>query len=144
MTHFADIGTAIAAVQGLASGHRSRGAWTLAQMLDHAAQSVEYSMYGFPVMKPALFRATVGRAAFKVFDTRGAMRHDLAAPIPGAPVPGTDLQAAISRLVQALRAFDAHAGPLKPHFAYGALDKAQYARAHLMHLANHWDEIVPA
>ena len=41
---------------------------------------------------------------------------------------------------EALRAFEAHAGPLAPHFAYGALDKPSYARAHLMHLANHWQE----
>jgi hypothetical protein len=28
-----------------------------------------------------------------------------------------------------------------PHFAYGALGKAEYTRAHLMHLANHWAEV---
>ena len=28
---------------------------------------------------------------------------------------------------------------LAPHFAYGALNKAAYTRAHLMHLANHWN-----
>jgi hypothetical protein len=141
---FHSIGAAIDAAQALGAGHRASGAWSLAQVLEHAAQSIEYSLYGFPVMKPALFRVTLGRAAFKVFDARGAMRHDLAAPIPGAPVPGTELPAAISRLTQALRAFEAHTGPLRPHFAYGTLDKAQYTRAHLMHLANHWDEIVPA
>ena len=39
---------------------------------------------------------------------------------------------------------EAHTGPLAPHFAYGALDKTQYTRAHLMHLANHWTELVRA
>ena len=45
---------------------------------------------------------------------------------------------ALKRPPEALAAFDAWSGPLKPHVAYGELDKAQYTRAHLMHLADHW------
>ena len=73
-------------------------------------------------------------------------RFDLAEPIPGAPAiaQGQPLGPAIDRASAALRAFDAHAGALQPHFAYGALDKAAYTRAHLMHLANHWTEAAPA
>ena len=40
----------------------------------------------------------------------------------------------------ALRAFESHSGTLAPHFAHAALDKAAHARAHRMHLANHWQE----
>lgn len=125
---------------------RTTGTWDLAQVLHHAAQSVEYSLTGFPQPKPAWFRATAGSAAFAVFSARGRMSHGLAEPIPGAPAiaAGQPLAAAIDHLVAALQAFDAHSGPLAPHFAYGALDKPAYARAHLMHLANHWDEVAPA
>ena len=71
------------------------------------------------------------------------MRHGLTEPIPGAPaLAETDLTLAITRLDRAFADFEAHAGPLMPHFAYGALDKAQYTRAHLMHLANHAEEIM--
>jgi hypothetical protein len=134
------------AISTLASGWRSTGAWNLAQMLNHAAQSVEYSMRGFPQMKSGLFRATVGAAAFAVFDTRGAMSHALDEPIPGAPVLAASdaVAAAIERALKALGAFEQHSGPLQPHFAYGELDKTQYTRAHLMHLANHWAEVVRA
>ena len=52
-----------------------------------------------------------------------------------------DLPDAVARAAIALRRFEAHAGALQPHFAYGELDKAQYTRAHLMHLANHWTEV---
>ena len=71
------------------------------------------------------------------------MSHSLSEPIPGAPdiAAGQALDAAADRLLAALRAFEAHAGPLAPHFAYGALDKPDYTRAHLMHLANHWQEM---
>jgi hypothetical protein len=93
-------------------------------------------------MKNALFRALMGNAAFAVFNARGAMSaFGLTEPIPGAPALDANtlaLKDSVQRLIDALAAFDAWGGPLKPHFAYGELDKAQYTRAHLMHLADHW------
>ena len=64
-------------------------------------------------------------------------------PMPSLP-EGLALGPAIDYVLQALDRFDKHTGALAPHFAYGALSKADYARAHLMHLANHWDLVVPA
>ena len=140
---FANFASAMRSIEALASGHKHSGAWTLAQILNHAAQSIDDSIDGFPEMKSALFRLAIGNAAFAVFQARGQMSHSLIEPIPGAPM--LDAQAAIEpaivRALAALRRFDAHNGALAPHFAYGLLDKRQYTRAHLMHLANHWSEI---
>jgi hypothetical protein len=121
---------------------RSLGPWDVAHVLHHFAQSVEYSMTGFPQLKPAWFRHSVGPMAFAVFARRGRMSHGLDAPIPGAPdiAQGQPLDAAVARAVAALDAFERFAGPLQPHFAYGALDKAQFAQAHVMHLADHWQQ----
>jgi hypothetical protein len=118
------------------------GAWDLPHVLHHTAQSVEYSMSGFPAPKPAWFRATLGSYAFALFNARGQMTHSLSEPIPGAPdiAQGQPLAPAIDHAVAALQAFERYTGPLAPHFAYGALTKPDYARAHLMHLANHWAE----
>ncbi len=115
-------------------------AWNWAQTLVHCAQSIEFSMTGFPEPKSALFQRTAGTAAFSVFAWRGRMAHDLGEPIPGAPAldAGTDLTAATNRLRQAVTAFQNHAPPLRPHFAYGDLSRADYAHAHAMHLANHF------
>ncbi len=141
---FADVVAAVEALAGQPQAWRHTGVFTPAQVLLHAAQSVEYSMAGFPAMRGALFRHTLGAAAFAVFDARGAMSHGLDEVIPGAPpVPGdTDLTAAAARLLAALQAFERHEGALQPHFAFGALDKVQYTRVHLMHLSNHWTELV--
>ena len=79
---FPSLAAAQKAIAGLATGWRSSDNFNLPQMLNHAAQSVEYSLRGFPQMKPALFRHTVGSAAFAMFDARGVMRHALAEPIP--------------------------------------------------------------
>jgi hypothetical protein len=142
---FADVASARRAIGALANGGRGRGAWTLPQVLNHLAQSVEYSMQGFPQPKPALFRATLGKAAFSVFSARGRMSHPLDAAIPGAPALAANdpLEAAITRLDRALSDFEAWQAPLHPHFAYGALTKPAYRRAHLMHIADHWSEITP-
>ena len=124
---------------------RSTGAWDVPHVLHHVAQSVEYSLTGFPSLRKAWFRATVGPLALKVFAARGRMQHELDAPIPGAPdiAQGLPLPAAVDHVVAALRAFEQHRGPLAPHFAYGALDKLAYTQAHLMHLADHWQLFAP-
>ncbi|MDT7837246.1 DUF1569 domain-containing protein [Aquabacterium sp. OR-4] len=145
---FASLGAARQAIAALAHapGARSSGAWALPQVLVHLAQSIEYSLQGYPVPRSALFQQTLGRVAFAVFDARGAMHHALDEPIPGAPAlaGGVDLPAAAARLLAAIDAFDAHAGVLQPHFAYGALDKPAYTRAHLMHIGQHWSEVLSA
>ncbi len=140
---FASIAAALTTLEQLKDqAPRMTGAWDLAHVLHHAAQSVEYSMSGFPAPKPAWFRATIGSYGFALFNARGQMTHSLSEPIPGAPdiAQGQPLGAAIDHAIAALQAFERHAGVLAPHFAYGALDKPAYARAHLMHLANHWSE----
>jgi hypothetical protein len=141
---FADIPAALRTLETLPTTARMAEGWTLAQVLEHAAQSIEFSLRGFPQLKPAWFSATVGKLAFATFDARGRMNHGLSEPIPGAPALAAALPVpeAVARLTQALKAFDAHTGALRPHFAYGALDKGAYARAHLMHLADHWQHFV--
>lgn len=122
---------------------RSTGAWPLGTVLAHLAQSIEMSMDGFPASKGALFQATVGPAAFGYFKWRGRMQHGLAEPIPGAPAlaPEADPRPGAARLRTAITRFHRHTGPLKPHFAYGELSRADYVLAHSLHIANHQDEI---
>lgn len=118
------------------TGH---AAWSWAQTLVHCAQSIEYSMIGYPEARSRVFQATLGQAAFAVFAWRGRMTHDLAEPIPGAPplADEADEARALERLQRSIREFRAWRGPLRPHFAYGDLDAAGYELAHAMHMANH-------
>lgn len=115
-------------------------AWSWAETLEHCAQSIEFSLRGFPAPRSALLQNTVGSAAFQVFALRGRMSHNLAEPIPGAPAlsaSAASASAMLARLRTAAQHFEDHTGPLHPHFAYGDLNKAQYEQAHAMHLANH-------
>ena len=114
--------------------------WTWPQTLIHCAQSIEYSMTGFPQAKSPIFQRTIGAVAYRVFSWRGRMTHDLAEPIPGAPSleASIDAASAIARLQRAVQDFRSRKEPLRPHFAYGELTKSEYEHAHAMHLANHF------
>ncbi len=121
------------------------GAWNPVQVFTHLAQSIEFSMSGYPESKGALFQSTVGSAAFAVFAWRGRMHHDLGEPIPGAPALPTagDWRPALERFAASFKAFLEWQGPLRPHFAYGALSRDEYLLAHVMHLDNHLDQFRP-
>jgi hypothetical protein len=142
---FATLAEALADIDALARAKavQADATWGLAATLQHCAQSIEYAMTGFPQPKPRAFQATVGAAAYAYFAWRGQMAHDLAEPIPGAPPlaastdPAADLATALARVRSAIAAFGQWSQALQPHFAYGALDKPAYERAHAMHLANH-------
>lgn len=100
----------------------------------------------FPQLKPRLFRSTLGPLAFRVFSLRGKMQHPLDEAIPGETIqsPPSSVSEAQKALLMTLERFDSFQGPVHPHFAYGNLTKAQYARAHAMHIEDHWQEIAPA
>ncbi|HEY8143031.1 MAG TPA: DUF1569 domain-containing protein [Kofleriaceae bacterium] len=120
------------------------GAWSVSQVLAHCAQSIEYSLIGFPLAKPAWFQATVGKVVLRKFLKQGFMSHDVNAAIPGAPPPHTgDARAALDRLLAAIDEFEAHAEPFAPHFAYGPVDKARYGRVQAMHIAQHLESFRP-
>jgi hypothetical protein len=115
------------------------GTWTWSKTLLHCAQSIEYSLTGYPQPRSALFQHTAGALAFSYFKSRGRMSHNLLEAIPGAA--NLDANAATAFAVAALRkavdTFEQHTGTLHPHFAYGVLTKAEYEQAHAMHIANH-------
>ena len=141
---FADIASALRTLEHLhAEPLYALSGWDLPHVLYHSAHSIDCSIDGYPQLKPAWFRGSVGRVAFATFSARGKMSHGLTAPVPGAPdiAQGQELGPAVDRVMQALLRFDRHAGALAPHFTFGTLSKAEYRRAHLMHLANHWDVV---
>jgi len=123
------------------TGIETTGSWDAARTFHHLAQSVEFSMAGFPEEKSAVFQNTVGWLAYKVFSARGVMSHGLDEVIPGEVVDdGGQTEAGLIRLQTALTTFKAYEADLKPHFAYGLLDKDDYAIAHVLHINNHLEE----
>jgi hypothetical protein len=121
----------------------SHGKWSAAHIFSHNAQSINYSMAGFPKKKGPVFQTLLGKPAFAVFSAWGEMHHGLAEPIPGAYAIEDDipLDSAIDELLASIAIFTAYTDALKPHFAYGELNKADYESAHVLHFLNHMREI---
>lgn len=108
--------------------------WTLG----HCAQSIEYSVTGYPRLRSGLFRATIGPLVKRRFLRARRMSHDVTAPVAGAPeVANVPFDEARQRALAALEAFRHHDGPLAPHLAYGACTKSEYAMLHLLHFQDH-------
>ncbi len=121
-----------------------RGEWNLPQVLIHCAQSIEYSLSGYPEHRSDAFKQTAGTVAFAAFAAKGRMHHSLNEPIPGAPAieVTTRLSPAIKRLRSAFETFALHNGELHEHFAYGRLTKSEYEQAHVMHFYNHLEAAI--
>lgn len=116
------------------------GDWNSFQTFTHLAQSVEYSMLGYPEHRSDVFKTTIGKAAFNVFSSKGYMKHNLLESIPGAPAltDKGETGSAIKRLISALQQFEGYEEPLAEHFAYGKLSKKEYALAHVLHVKDHF------
>ncbi|MFT4995033.1 MAG: hypothetical protein ACI965_002075 [Paraglaciecola sp.] len=120
------------------------GTWNAFQTFSHLAQSIEYSMTGYPMHKSDLFKSLVGKSVFSLFAKQGSMSHGLSEAIPGAPPinPLGPTLEALTRLVHTIQAFNSFSAELQPHFAYGKLSHAEYTAAHVMHVYNHFEELV--
>jgi hypothetical protein len=147
--HFADFDAAIAEFRRLAlapklvSHHAGGGnGWSLSEIAEHCAQSIEYSLLGFPQEYSNLFQHTVGSAAFAAFKAMGKMTHNTKEAIPGAPLlSDAALEVNLNRLLSASARLQAKNAVLRNHFAYGALSQADMVTANLMHIANHLSKI---
>ncbi len=121
------------------------GEWNLAQTFIHLAQSIEFSVVGFPKVKPEWFQKSIGSLVFHLFSAKGTMKHGLSEPIPGAQDldQNVDVIVATNRLIIAIDLFNSKKDTfnLQPHFAYGELSWHQYERAHLLHINDHFREI---
>lgn len=118
------------------------GQWSAYKVFVHCAQSVDYSISGYPKHNSSLFKETVGKMAFSAFSAKRKMSHNLAEAIPGAYsiANSGNVANALNQLKISLLDFEAFTGDLQAHFAYGELTKAEYQKAHAMHFLNHLQE----
>jgi hypothetical protein len=113
--------------------------WNLSQTVQHCAQTVRYSVTGYPRLKPAPVRLVIGPLVKKAFLRRGAMKHPLGAVIEGAPAldPALPVDEAMAQLDEVVKLFTAHAGAHAPHPTYGRCTHEEFAALHALHLAEH-------
>lgn len=114
------------------------GKWTVGQTFLHLAQSVEYSMIGYPKSKPFWLQNTIGKLIKTKFLKQGYMKHNLNSPIPGAPELGlVSPEEGLNQLIIAIEAFLKFQLELEPHFFFGKMNKKEFDAIHSMHILEH-------
>lgn len=117
----------------------SQSEWSSYEIFVHCSKTIEYSMTGYPVLKPAIVRNTVGRLAINKFLRQGYMKHNLQADVPGSPVienTGT-FEDGLKILMASIEKFSSYTGELKPHLLFGSLSREQYDKYFAFHIADH-------
>lgn len=116
--------------------------WSPFKTFVHCAQTIDFAKTGYPEYKPVIIQDTVGRLVIGKFLRQGYMRHDLTAPVPGAPEIASSgaAEAGLSMLVESIDHFLTWEGDLKRHLIFGRLDKADYDRYFTMHIVDHLSE----
>lgn len=136
------------AEQLLAKGYDKAGNWDLAQVCGHLADWMTYPVAGFPKaplpirVMLRLVRATLGRKMFEKY-----LRDGMPAGKPTMPQsvhpPGGDPAAAVARLREAARTFQAHPGEYLPSPLFGRLTRDEATRLQLVHCAHHLSFLTP-
>jgi hypothetical protein len=117
--------------------------WSLYKILVHCTQTIEYSMEGYPKMKPKIIQATIGKIAVTKFLNQGFMKHSLTAPVPEAPfvLDEGDAVVAMKNLISSIDKFMAYKTEFHPHLLFGNLKKNDYNKYFAMHIADHLSEL---
>jgi hypothetical protein len=117
--------------------------WSTYQIFVHCSKTIEYSMVGYPKLKPALVRSTVGKIAISKFLKQGYMSHNLTADVPGSPIMDHDgtFQEGREILLNSIDKFLGYDNELAPHLLFGKLNKDAYNTYFAMHIADHLSEL---
>jgi hypothetical protein len=117
--------------------------WSFYKILLHCAQTIEYSMKGYPELKPKILQLTIGKIAVNKFLKQGFMKHNLTTPVPGSPEisDNGDEKIAIEALISIIDKFIKYDAELYPHLLFGNLSKYKYDNYFAMHIADHLSEV---
>jgi hypothetical protein len=135
---FQDLDQLVAELQRLCQhGYRPAGQWSLSQICDHLAIFVRGSLSEFKTLLPWPIRFFVGKPLLRKILRNRSMHPGTRVPavlLPGKP---RDDAAAVADLVQLLRQFRDHRGPLRANPLFGELSPEQWTQLHLIHAAHH-------
>jgi hypothetical protein len=146
---FGTLAEAVADAEGLlARGYDKAGNWSLAQCCNHLANWLTYPVSGFPrmplLLRPpmAIVRTLMGRKLLNKFLAEGMPAGKMTIP-ESVPAPGGDDAAAVGRLKEAVRRFEAHAGEYLPSPLFGPLTRAEALQVQVKHAEHHLSFLTP-
>jgi len=130
-------------VQGLLRGGSSTvGAWTLAQICKHMADTIDASMDGFDLRRHRLKRWFFAKPLLAYTYRRGIPPGYTIDPNLSPP-GNAELTPSFAELERAIRRYLDHQGRLHPHPLFGRLSRKGWDRLHCFHCAHHLRYAVP-
>lgn len=124
-------------------GYTTVGNWSLAQVCHHLSSSILWSMEGYPVAVPWIFRATLGKFFKKLILGSGKMRAGIKVPAAMIPKPDLDLRAEAESLRGAIQVYQSHPDQRVPNPMFGKLTSDEGDRLHCIHAAHHLSFVLP-
>lgn len=133
-------------VDRLLEGYHRAGAWSLGQISQHLARSLEGSIAGLPGRAPWLVRKTIGPWFGRHVLGSGRMPTGIKLRPEWGLKPGADLEdrVEVEALRAAIAAYTARVGALPEHPFFGPLRRDQWDRLHCVHCAHHLSFLSPA
>jgi hypothetical protein len=142
--HFADPDAVVREAESLlAKGYTRSGNWSLGQMADHLAQTVERSMDGFTSMLPAPVRWLIRWLVFQKVQRHEPLFRRVEAPKYLRPGDSVEDRAGVERLKAALARLTAHDAPMHPSPVFGKMTNAEWREVHLWHCEHHLSFLHP-
>jgi hypothetical protein len=141
---FASLTDVMADVEGLRSGYRAVGQWTLGQVCRHLSVALLGTLRNRP-QEGAPASPTPEQLAAREMVFQGG-RFPEGAPIPHdrlVPPPGLDDQAEVEGLRGALDRYTSTPGEFGPHPRLGSITRDEWDRFHAVHCAHHLSFLVP-
>jgi hypothetical protein len=122
--------------------NKEKDNWSPYKTFVHCAQTIDYSIKGYPKNKPVIIQKTIGKLVLKKFLKQGFMKHSLTAPVPGAPDIGEDGSSndGLNILIKSIDQFEKYNGSLSKHLIFGEMTKEEYSMYFAMHIYNHLEE----
>lgn len=130
-------------VERLLAGHVTVGRWSLAQILNHLAQTIQVSMDGGPDKYSWAVRRLVGPLLRRLSLWFNWIPAGVRAPKMYLPRPGGAADKEAEALRAAMARFASHPGPFDEHPLFGRMTGAQWRRFHCVHCAHHLSFALP-
>lgn len=132
-------------VDRLLEGYERGGNWSLGQICQHLALTMQHSVEGWPWQAPWLVRRTLGRVMLRNVLRRGAMPEGV--PLRWlrvlTPASEPDDRAEAEVLRGTLRYYEGLNALFPEHPVFGRLNQEEWSRLHAIHCSHHLGFVRP-
>lgn len=129
-------------VDRLLDGHVTVGNWSLGQICNHLASTIQVALDP-PRRMPWIVRRLIGPLVVRHFLRKGSMPTGFKSPANLIPRPGLDARAEAEALRATLSLFQQQIPETFDHAFFGKIRKTDFSRLQCIHCAHHLSFALP-